>query len=52
MGPFLVRHIHGKPAHVLPSAASVLACLPTVLGAAPGEYFGIHVIDEPTGWNN
>lgn len=30
----------------------VLACLPTLLGAAPGEYFGIHVINEPKGWNS
>jgi hypothetical protein len=27
----------------------VLPCLPTLLGAAPADYFGIHVIDEHTG---
>jgi hypothetical protein len=27
----------------------VLPCLPALLGAAPEEYFGIHVIDEQTG---
>ncbi|MCF7784970.1 MAG: hypothetical protein K9N47_02550, partial [Prosthecobacter sp.] len=27
----------------------VLSCLPVLLGAAPEEYFGIHVIDESTG---
>ncbi len=27
----------------------VLSCLPALLGAAPVDYFGIHVIDESTG---
>jgi len=27
----------------------VLSCLPALLGAAPEDYFGIHVIDESTG---